>query len=123
MAKNRYYKGVWSNGKEIIDLDKWNSDIEERALESCCFGDGYCPDEIYYVTEKGTMIHKYEERNLEDYFVDIGPIYSNKKGYKILGKNFKRIKEQGEINPSLALYNKCWEERTKKQQNDKKNKQ
>lgn len=105
-SRIQYTKGVWSNGKKTIDLDNLNTTAEIKTINECCFSSYPSGDECYYVTEKGTVIHKFEYSELEDYYADLGAIYSRKCNYKVLGRNFKQIKAQGEFNEEWLLFNK-----------------
>lgn len=83
------YSGVWSNGKKTIDLDNLNSkyemDVINNQKDSC----------VVYVRKSGTIVEKSVEKIIDDYFFDIGEISHQKIHYKILGKNFKKIKNHG----------------------------
>jgi len=116
MAKNKktriqYTKGVWSNGKKTIDLDNLNTTAEIKAIKECCFGGRPSGEEWYYVTEKGTIIRKTKYSELDDYYADLGPIYSRKSNYRILGRNFKQIKAQGDFNKEWLSFNEAFNQK------------
>ena len=104
--QERYYEGVWSNGKKTIDLDNLNTKAEMNSIKACCFGNTETDsDDRYYITKSGTAIHTYRLIELEDWFADIGTCYSEKKCYKIIGRNFKKIKDKGKEDPGWTLFN------------------
>ena len=104
--RERYYGGVWSNGKKIIDLDNLNTKAEIVGIKACCLGNTETDsDDRYYITKSGIAVHTYRLVGLEDWFADIGACYSEKKCYKIMGRNFKKIKFKGEEDPEWILFN------------------
>ena len=117
--KNRCYTGVWSNGKKTIDLDNLNTKAEMTTINECCFSSSPSSDCIYYATEKGTIICSYSYSELDDYYADLGPMYSRHHNYEILGRNFKKIKDQGDFDEEWLQYNECWRKRTDEKSNEK----
>ena len=99
----RYYKGVWSNGKKTIDLDNLNSKYEMECIDRIYRNSNYS-ESIVYVTESGTMIEKSSLNELDDWYADLGAITHRETSYKILGKKFKKIKEQGVLDKRFEEY-------------------
>lgn len=83
------YSGVWSNDKKTIDIDNLNSKYEMNIInhqkDSC----------IVYVRKSETIVEKHTYEVFDDYFLDTGAITHKETYYKILGKNFKKIKNHG----------------------------
>ena len=99
MKRERDYRGVYSNGKRTFDLEMLNSTAEMKELKkmplNCLTRDEY------YATPNGTIVNYYSYNELEDWYADLGPIYSERRIRKVLAKNCKKIKEIGETNPEL----------------------
>lgn len=92
------YTGVWSNGKKTIDLDNLNSKYEMYSINH---NDGDC---VVYARESGTIVEKWAEKVVDDYFCDIGEISHQVIHYKVLGKNFKKIKDQGVLDEEYKKF-------------------
>lgn len=99
MKRERDYRGVYSNGKRTFDLEMLNSTARMRELKEMSLN--CLTNDEYYATPSGTIINSYSYNELEDYYSDLGPIYSEHKIRKVVAKNCKKIKEMGETNPEL----------------------
>lgn len=66
MAKReRYYNGVWSNGKKTFDLDYLNTGYEMEQIKSVV-NNSSSGSTIVYVTKSGTLIQRDEWEELDD---------------------------------------------------------
>ena len=97
MGQKRCYTGVWSNGKETIDLDYENSVIFMDEIKDTMYGSSSDSHSEIYVTPSGTIIERSEWSEIDDFFLDIGAITSRKHSHRIRGKNFKQIQEKGKV--------------------------
>ena len=103
MKRQQDFDGVYSNGKQTFDLLNLNTKAEMEGIKAICKGSQNGTD-VYYATPAGTIIHRYTYNDLEDWFADIGAIYSERRGYEILGRKFKKIKDKGEPDEELIKF-------------------
>lgn len=100
------YSGVWSNGKKTIDLDNLNSKYEMESIDAVVYSSSgaLVYDTVVYARESGTIVEKHTYDVLDDYFLDTGAITHKETYYKILGKNFKKIKEKGTLDEDYQKF-------------------
>ena len=103
MKRQQDFEGVYSNGKQTFDLLNLNIKAEIECIRATCIG-SYNGTDFYYATPAGTIIHRYTYREMDDWFADIGVVYSEHRGYEILGKKFKKIKDKGEPDEELVNF-------------------
>lgn len=106
------YSGVWSNGKKTIDLDNLNSKYEFKSIDSVVYTSSrtaIVDDTVVYARESGTIVEKHTYDVLDDYFLDTGAITHKETHYKILGKNFKKIKEKGTLDEDYQKFIEFYE--------------
>lgn len=105
------YTGIWSNGKKTIDLDNLNSKYELKSIEASMHSHAgaLVIDIIAYARESGTIVEKYTYDVLDDYFLDIGAITHKETFYRVLGKNFKKIKEKGTLDEDYQKFIEFYE--------------
>ena len=100
------YSGVWSNGKKTIDLDNLNSKYDMKQIDAVVYSSSgaLVDDTVVYARESGTIVEKCTYDVIDDYFLDTGAITHKETYYKILGKNFKKIKEKGTLDEDYQKF-------------------
>ena len=106
MKRQQDFEGVYSNGKQTFDLLNLNTKADLACIKATCRG-SYTGIDFYYATPAGTIIHRYTYREMDDWYADIGAIYSEHRGYEILGRNFKKCKDKGEPDSDFVKFLEC----------------
>ena len=106
MKRQQDFEGVYSNGKKTFDLLNLNTKADLECIKATCRG-SYNGIEFYYATPAGTIIHRYTYREMDDWYADTGAIYSEHRGYEILGRNFKKCKDKGEPDSDFVNFLEC----------------
>ena len=109
IERDRYYQGVWSNGKKTLDLDNLNSKAEMESIEDLAMGGTGVNTHHFYVTKSGTGRERIQYEVIDDFYLDIGCITHTEVVYKTLGKNFKKIADEGEVDKDFLEYCECFE--------------